>query len=177
MLQETLAQLFATLRESSAKVETTAAIGDSLHKVTGTLNQLMSGFTFDSEQLIEPKQNEKRSHPRATNRLLVHAIQNNNSFDCYSLDFSMKGMRLELGKKLSDNSPLDLEVSLPQNDLNQYESQQPLSLRGRITWQRFENGKNQCGVAFEGMTDEANNKLRECFKYFNKTPEFSFSTR
>lgn len=177
LLQETLAQLFSTLRESSAKVETTAAIGDSLHKVTGTMNQLMSGFTFDSETLIEPKQNEKRSHPRATNRLLVHAVQSNNSFDCYSLDFSLTGMRLELNKKLEDNAPIDLKISLPQNDLNEYQSQQPLSLHGRISWQRFENGKNQCGIAFEGMSAEANIKLRDCFKYFNKTPEYNFAAR
>ena len=52
LLQETLAQLFDTLHKSSAKVETTAAIGDSLHKVTGKLNQLMSGFTFESVNVI-----------------------------------------------------------------------------------------------------------------------------
>jgi methyl-accepting chemotaxis protein len=172
LLQETLAQLFATLNESSAKVETTAAIGDSLHKVTGTLNQLMSGFTFESVNVIEPTQHEKRTYPRATNRLLVEASQEGKTFECSSLDFSLAGMRLALGKKLDGAYPVDLSVCLPQDDLGQYEGQLPLKLRGRVNWQRMEGGKNQCGIAFEGMSEEANRKLRECFKYFNKTPEF-----
>jgi methyl-accepting chemotaxis protein len=173
LLQATLAELFATLRESSAKVETTAAISESLHKVTGKLNQLMSGFVFDNENYIVQKQHEKRTYPRAENRLLVHATQSGNSFECSSLDFSLTGMRLESGKPLDDAEYVELKVCLPQNDLNQYESQEPLNLRGRISWQRLVNGRNQCGIAFEGMTEEAIRKLRDGFKYFNKTPEFS----
>lgn len=172
LLQETLAQLFTTLRESSAKVETTAAIGDSLHKVTGTLNELMSGFTFESTNVIEARQNEKRSYPRATNSLLVKGALAGKSFDCTSLDFSLTGMRLALSQKLEATGLVDLTVCLPQNDLDQYRAQDPLKLRGRVCWQRFEEGKNQCGIAFEGMTEDAKRKLRDCFKYFNKTSEF-----
>ncbi|MFA6972920.1 MAG: methyl-accepting chemotaxis protein [Gallionella sp.] len=172
LLQERLAHLLATLSESSAKVETTAAIGDSLHKVTGKLNQLMSGFTFESIHVIEPTQNEKRAYPRATNRLLVEGTQSGKSFECSSLDFSLAGMRLLLNKNLDEACPVELAVCLPQNDLHQYEEQQPLKLRGRVSWQRLEGGRNQCGIAFEGMSEDASRKLRECFKYYNKTPEF-----
>ncbi len=172
LLQETLVQLFDTLHKSSAKVETTAAIGDSLHKVTGKLNQLMSGFTFESVNVIEPAQNERRTCPRATNRLLVTATQNGKSFECSSLDFSLAGMRLMLSKPLDNTHPVELDVCIPQNDLNQYEHQAPLKLRGRISWQRMEGDKPQCGIAFENMSDAANRKLRESFQYFHKTPEF-----
>lgn len=172
LLQETLTQLFATLSKSSAKVETTAAIGDSLHKVTGQLNQLISGFTFENINIIEPAQNERRTCPRATNRLLVTATQNGKTFECSSLDFSLTGMRLALNKKLDDQSPVELSTCLPQDDLHQYEKQQPLKLQGRVSWQRPEDGKNQCGIVFEGMSEDAGRKLRECFSYYNKTPEF-----
>lgn len=177
LLQQTLAHLFATLSESSAKVETTAAIGTSLHKVTGNLNQLMSGFTFESINVIEPKQNERRTFPRATNRLLVEATQSGKSFECSSLDFSLTGMCLVLNKKFDDAQPVELAVCLPRNDLDQYEGQQPLRLRGRVSWQRQEGGSNQCGIAFEGMSADASRKLRECFKYYNKTPEFGAGSR
>ena len=170
-------QLFATLHESSTKVETTAAIGDNLHKVTGALNQLMSGFTFESINVIEPTQNEKRTYPRATNRLLVEASQNGKSFECASLDFSLAGMRLAINQKLDNAGMVELAVCLPQDDLGQYKRQNPLKLRGRVSWQRFEDGKNQCGITFEGMSDEANRKLRDCFKYYNKAPEFRTSIR
>jgi len=172
LLQETLLQLFATLSESSAKVETTAAIGDNLHKVTGKLNQLMAGFTFESVQVIEPAQNEKRTYPRATNGLLVEGRQGDKLFECTTLDFSLAGMRLLLSEKLEESRLVDLSVHLPQDEREKYEGQSPLKLRGRISWQRSDGGKNQCGIAFEGMSDEANRKLRDCFKYYNKTPEF-----
>jgi methyl-accepting chemotaxis protein len=172
LLQERLAHLFATLSESSAKVETTATIGDSLHMVTGKLNQLMSGFTFESKNVIEPAQNERRTYPRATNRLLVTATQGGKTFECSSLDFSLAGMRLMLTNKLDDAQPVELAVCLPQNDLNQYEKQEPLKLRGRISWQRVKSGKPQCGIAFENLSEASNRKLRESFQYFHKTPEF-----
>lgn len=172
LLQKTLAQLFDTLGENSAKVETTAAIGESLHKVTGTLNELMSGFSFDNVQVIEPAQHEKRTFPRITNRLLVQVKQGNHVIECSSLDFSLTGMRLALGEKLDDEQKLELELFLPQDDLVKYEKQTPLHLRGNINWQRAVNGKIQCGIVFEGVSERASNKMRECFKHFNKTPEF-----
>ena len=173
LLRDTLAELFATLSESSAKVETTAAIGESLHKVTGSLNQLMAGFSFDSVHVIAPAQHEKRTCPRITNRLLVRATQGDTTVECSSLDFSVAGMRLALQDKLDSKRPVDLAVYLPQEELAQYEHQNPLRLRGKISWQRAENGKCLCGVAFEGLSDDAKRKLCDSIRYFHKTPEFA----
>ncbi|BBI99532.1 hypothetical protein FGKAn22_12250 [Ferrigenium kumadai] len=172
LLRDTLTELFATLSESSAKVETTAAIGDSLHNVTGTLNRLMAGFHFESVHVIEPAQHEKRTYPRITNRLLVQASQGKAAIECSSLDFSLAGMRLALQEKLDERQLVELAVYLPQQELDQYEHQSPLKLRGRVTWQRSEGGKWQCGIAFDDLSDEATRKLRDSFMYFHKTPEF-----
>ena len=172
LLQETLGQLFATLSESSTKVETTAAIGESLHKVTGTLNLLMAGFTFSKIHVIESVQHEKRAYPRTTNRLLVQAVQGNRKVECYSLDFSMTGMRLELNEKLDDRRLVELFVTLPCDDLELYKGQDPLKLQGRIARQRAEGDKILCGIAFENLSEEARSKIRASFQYYNKTPEF-----
>lgn len=172
LLQETLAQLFLTLHQSSTKVETTATIGDNLHKVTGSLNRLMSGFTFEDTHLIEPAQNEKRNYPRTSNKLLVRADQNGKSYECTSLDFSLSGIRLALNEKLDEGQGVDMEICLPQSELSSYEGQQPLRLHGSISWQRMEGGKHQCGIAFENVPTEAKGKLRDCFKYYSKQPEF-----
>ncbi len=172
LLQKTLTQLFATLNENSVKVDTTAAIGESLHKVSSSLNKLMSGFSFDSVNVIEPAQHEQRTFPRITNRLLVQVKQGKNLFECSSLDFSLTGMRLALNEKLDDQLSLEMELFLPQDNLEHYEKQIPLKLRGHINWQRPLDGKNQCGIAFDDVTEVANRKMRECFEHFNKTPEF-----
>lgn len=177
LLQHTLQQLFATLQESSAKVETTAAIGEGLHKVTGKLNQLMAGFTFDSVRTIEPAQHEKRTFPRITNRLLIQASQGGGKIECSGLDFGLAGMRLELNEKLDDKRPVDLAVHLPKEDLDTYQGQNPFKFQGRIAWQRIEGGKHLCGVAFDKLPEEASHKMRECFHYFNKSPEFGAGGR
>lgn len=172
LLQDSLGQLFATLSESSAKVETTASIGEGLHKVTGKLNELMSGFTFENIQVIEPAQHEKRTFPRITNRLLLQVSQGGKVMECSSLDFSLNGIRLELNEKLNEAQSVELALSLPQDDLHQYEVQEPLKLQGRITRQQLEAGKIVCGIAFENVAEESNRKLRACFQYYNKKPEF-----
>lgn len=46
LLRGTLDNLFATLNESSTKVETTATIGDDLYAITHRLNNIMADFTF-----------------------------------------------------------------------------------------------------------------------------------
>jgi methyl-accepting chemotaxis protein len=172
ILKTTLQDLFATLHESSVKVETTAGIGDGLHKVTGKLNQLLADFTFDHTKVIEAAQHEKRSFPRASNRLLVHVAQGDVEVECTSLDFSMAGIRLMMGKALDKNRPIEMELYLPQEELKQYEAQQPVKLQGRISWQRKEGDKHVCGVAFGQLTPETAQRLRECFRYYNKEAEF-----
>jgi methyl-accepting chemotaxis protein len=172
VLRMTLEELFATLHESSEKVETTAIIGDGLHKVTGKLNQLMTGFNFDHVQPVSIEHHEKRAAPRAANRLLVHVAQGDTAMECCSLDFSMTGIRLQMNKALERNRPIELKLYLPQEDLKQYQSQQPVKLRGRINWQRVEEDKHICGVAFEQVSDDVSRRMRESFKYYNKQPEF-----
>ena len=172
LLQQTLNQLFDTLKENSAKVETTAAIGNSLHKVTGTLTELMSGFTFNSMQVIDQGQHEKRVYPRITNRLLVQINHGNEIIECSTLDFSLTGMRLELVKQLPDKQSLIFEIFLPQPNLELYEKQTPLKLYGHVNWQRIVDEKNQCGIEFEKLNESITLKLRECFEHFKKNPEY-----
>lgn len=171
-LQNTLDKLFATLDESASKVETTAAIGDGLYNVTGKLNHLMAGFTFDQTRSAEVAQHEKRAAPRAMNRLLVDVLQGNRSIECPALDFSLTGIRLLVNEELDKNQPVKMAIYLPQNDLEHYKKQKPLGLTGRISWQRKQDGKCQCGIAFEGMTEDDRRKIRESFEYYNKAPEF-----
>ncbi len=85
----------------------------------------------------------------------------------------MTGMRLLLTRELNGALPVELAVCLPQNNLDQYKAQTPLKLRAHITWQNTEGDKHLCGVAFDDMSGNADKKLRECFEYFNKTPEFA----
>lgn len=177
LLQETLEQMFAALNANSVKVETTAAIGKSLHKVSSSLNELMKDFSFDSIHVIEPAQHEQRNFPRISNRLLVLVVQGNTQFDCSTLDFSLTGVRLQLTDTLEDKLPLKLALFLPQNDVLEYARQKPLEVQGSISWHRTVEGKNQYGIAFKNISGHASQKIRDCFEHFNKTPEFTNTSK
>ncbi len=173
LLHATLESLFATLRESGTKVDATGAIGEDLYAVTGKLNQLMAGFIFEKAQVIAPRPNEKRRYPRAENSLLVEVAQGGEDVEAVSRDFSLSGARLYLSTPLDTARPVDLSVYLPSDDLDQYNRQPPLQLKGRIAWQRPSGQRHLCGIEFVDMTDAQRAKMRECFDYYKKNAEFS----
>lgn len=172
MLQSTLENLFATLHESSSKVETTAAIGINLQSVTKRLNDLMSGFTFEQISVIEPAQNEKRRFPRAHNNLLVKIAQGSQHIEGVTNDFSMTGMSLSLPHPFESKDKLNLGIYLPYEDINKYRSQTPVNLVGRIAWQRKEGDVHQCGIEFVELDESGRSYLKTCFSFFNKKSEF-----
>ena len=172
MLSETLDKLFATLHESSTKVETTAAIGDNLYTVTNRLNELMTGFTFEHGKEIEPVQHEKRRYPRTQNNLLVKVGQAGRQLEGVTKDFSMTGIRLVLSKPLGKNEKLNLGIYLPHDDLEHYKNQTPVNLVGRVAWQRAEGNSQLCGVEFVELDENKRRYLKTCFDFFNKNAEF-----
>lgn len=172
VLQTTLDNLFATLKESSAKVETTAAIGDGLYTVTGRLNDLMTEFTFEHEKEIDAEQHQNRAYPRAQNNLLVQVTRDGQHIEGTSRDLSMTGLRLQLPTPLTKEDRIELALFLPQRDLETYQNQKPLNLNAKICWQRDENGKHLHGVQFLQPDETAKSRLKECFSYFNKKAEF-----
>ncbi|MBS4098321.1 MAG: methyl-accepting chemotaxis protein [Sulfuricella sp.] len=172
MLGDTLEKLFATLNESSAKVETTAAIGDSLYYVTRKMTELMAGFSFDNAMTIEPAQHEKRRYPRAQSNLLVKIGQGERQMEGVTKDFSMTGMRVTVSTPLAAGQSLNLGIFLPQEDVEQYRNQSPVNLSGKVAWQRNEDGTTLCGVEFVGLDETQRRYLKTCFDFFNKNAEF-----
>lgn len=171
-LQNTLTNLFMTLSESSTKVETTAAISDSLYQITNRMNELMSGFKFKIERTLHTVQHEKRHYPRAENILLVHVKQGDNVLEAISKDFSLSGMRLQLPQTLDENQAVALEVWLPQKSLDAYEHQTPLKLNAKIAWQDTHEHGAMAGVQFSTLEENAKQRLKTCFDFFNKPAEF-----
>jgi len=173
LLETTTNTLFAVLRESGAKVEATAIIGDELRVVADRLNKIMSGFVFHSDLQIEKEQHEKRRAPRAYNSLRVRVMQNGMNVEAVSSDFSMNGMSLKLPRALQEQAPAEFALFLPSEDIVEYEAQELLRLKGRVVWQRAEDGKFECGMEFLDVDAEREQRLKECFQFFHKNHQFS----
>ncbi|MEW6313261.1 MAG: methyl-accepting chemotaxis protein [Pseudomonadota bacterium] len=174
LLQKTLDKLFMTLSESSTKVETTAAIGENLYGVTGKLNELMAGFKFENQVVIEPAQHEKRHHPRAQNNLLIKATQGSTTLEGISKDFSLTGLRLRLSEAIDATQPVSLAIFLPTDDLDTFKQQKPLHLKGRIAWSDYKQNRNEYlyGIQFIEPSASEQECLKACFAYFNRNAEF-----
>lgn len=175
LLQDSLTRLFATLAESSTKVETTASIGNDLHRVTGRLSNLLAGFTINHDlsasQMARP--DDKRRSPRIEQAMLAEISQAGTpNHEALILDFSLSGARLRLVKKLEDNQTVTLKMRLPAQDIQSYQQQPPLILNGRLVWQREENGRPTCGIQFIDISREQQEQIKSCFAFFRKAAEY-----
>jgi methyl-accepting chemotaxis protein len=172
LLQTTLETLFAILKESGKKVETTAAVGEELRVVTDRMNKIMADFTFNSHFMIEAAQHEKRRVPRADNILRVKTNQSGSELEGLTQDISMSGIKLKLRSPVKEREQINLTIFLPSDNLDQYKSQAPLSLQGSVSWQRKEAESFLCGIEFASMNEMQRNQIKKCFEFLKRNAEF-----
>ncbi len=172
LLESTMETLFSVMQESVDKTTVSATIGDDLSMVTDRLNNILKGFSFENETRTEAYSHDKRQAPRAQNSLLVRVAQHGREQDAVSSDFSMKGLRLRIANRVDEKTALKLSIRLPSDDLNRYSSQPPVSLEGRIAWQRQDDDKYLCGVEFVNMNEQTRGAIKQCFEFFNQNHEY-----
>ena len=174
-LESSLSRLFATLKESSTKVEATAVIGNDLHKVAGGLNDLMSGFIINREtEISRLSPDDQRRCPRLERGLLARIESSDGTTqEALTEDLSMTGAKLVLNQPLNKGARVNMFLYIPDTDLERYRNQQPAVLGGVVKWQREENGRTLSGVQFESLSSAAQNHLKAVFAYYDKSPVFA----
>ena len=174
LLQQTLDTLFQTLRESSNKVEVTAAISDDLRSVAARLNTIMARFSFTHSTVIDKAQNEQRRAPRLQSNLRVLVEQQGERFEGVTNDVSLVGARLRLRRSIASDQALTVLIYLPAEEMSLYEQQAPLKVSGRVAWSEGGSGKDcVCGIEFFELNDQQRAGLARCFEYFGKNPLFN----
>jgi len=175
-LESTLERLFATLNESSTKVETTAAIGNDLHRVTEQLNHVMSGFVFQrAVEATKRERGEKRRYPRLERGFLVTVKEAGGEelpAEALASDLSLTGMKLILSRALQGGGPVTVSLHLPAKSVDRYMEQPPLALQAAVRWQRDEDGRPHCGVEFQNLTSEQRDRLASVFAFHHAAPAF-----
>jgi methyl-accepting chemotaxis protein len=173
LLQQTLDTLFQTLRESSSKVEVTAAISDDLRSVAARLNAIMARFSFTHSTVIDKAQNEQRRAPRLQSNLRVLVEQRGERFEGVTSDVSLVGARLRLRRSIASDQALTVLIYLPAEEMSLYEQQAPLKVSGRVAWSEGGSGEDcVCGVEFFELDEPQRAGLARCFEYFGKNPLF-----
>ena len=170
-LEESLNRLFATLAESSTKVEATAVIGEDLHQVSCSLNDLMSGFSFNRDtSIVSAVSNEKRRHPRLERGLLARVdSEDGASQESLTEDLSLSGMQVVLTRPVPLHARVRVSLYVPQADLERYRSQNPVTLQAQVKWQRREGERLLCGLEFVDVSATEQDYLKSVFSYYNKS--------
>lgn len=172
-LSHTLEQLFETLGESSSKVDTTATIGENLLGVTEQLNSLLAEFNFDYDETIKRNHDEQRDFPRLEEHLLVSVTSNGRYLEGVSNDFSQSGIQIKLAEPLLEKEHISIQIFKPYDDVRKFENQRPLTFKGKVKWDRPENGRYCYGIQYEDLTHNHNEFMRQCFQYFNKKQNYA----
>jgi len=174
-MQARLSNLFDTFQQSSAKVETTANIGDDLYNVSKSMKQLLSQFTFERDTLIESSPNEKRRVPRVVAPLRVVVEQGGERYESICSDFSMVGLKLRLNERLDRSLPTVVHIYRPYDELSQYEQQKPIIVEGVLRWQEAlsgQDGRIASGLEFSAVSGVQKQQLEACYQYFNKQTHY-----
>lgn len=62
-----------------------------------------------------------------------------------------------------------MQLRVPYNELEQFESQPPLLIEAKIVWYRVEAKQHFYGLSFSSnQSDECQNRLTTCLDYFNQ---------
>lgn len=166
-------RLFQTLRENSAKVETTATIGANLFQVTEGLTALLANFSYDRERVISRNDSDKRATPRLEHNLRVQVTGTDGKLrEAITRDFSMTGMKLRVNKSYKSGDRLLVRVFVPYEDLEKYQKQRPLELESTVMWVRRDDAYYMYGLRFGQLSEAQERGMKICFDYFNKHPWF-----
>ncbi|MCX7176933.1 MAG: methyl-accepting chemotaxis protein [Proteobacteria bacterium] len=172
-LEKTLVDLFLTLHENSAKVDTTAAIGTSLHRVTAGLNEMMSDFRFQREtETLARDGSDKRRHPRLNRGILVRIDQGGEEIEALVSDLSLSGVRLTIPRFLQEGKPVNVSLHLPADSIDSYMKQKPLDLDAKLCWQRKEEDRLRCGLEFASLSAAQREEIGRIFEFYKVNPEY-----
>ncbi|TCV87513.1 MULTISPECIES: methyl-accepting chemotaxis protein [Methylomonas] len=174
-LQTRVQALFEALGQNESKVHITRTISDDLYVVTEKMRTMLEHFSFNSQWAAKPSANENRKFPRSNHYLLAHIEIDDLVLDGVTADFSMSGacLRLSVPLPCPVNSSIAIQLRIPYDNIQQYETQLPLELACNIVWYKTIDGEHHYGVKFnEFLPPETTQSLKTCFAFFNQSATY-----
>ncbi|MBD9356658.1 methyl-accepting chemotaxis protein [Methylomonas albis] len=174
-LQTRVQALFEALGQNESKVNITQTISDDLYVVTEKMRTMLEHFSFNSQWTTKPSANENRKFPRSDHYLLAHIEIDDLVLDGVTADFSMSGacLRMPIALPRPVNSAIAIQLRIPYDNIQQYETQPPLELACSIVWYKTVDGEHHYGVKFnEFLPPETTQSLKTCFAFFNQSATY-----
>jgi hypothetical protein len=172
-----LEDLFCRLRNSASTLGVTHNISHSLHGTVTSLQEMIEFFQVDVTQHLSEPLDSKRQHPRLSRTRYVVAFRARDGarVSTVARDFSLGGIRIEAPCSLEaqPGDDVELEIKLPVEDLDGYETHEPMRVRAKIVrCDERDPARAQYGMAFVGLNARAKEKLNIAIAYYTaRRPE------
>ena len=166
-----LGKLFETLRANGGTLDLISSIGDVLQKSVNGLQQKIEYFSFTPEIKKDDHPGNQRRYQRARHSLHVNINLGEKIVSAVAKDFSMGGLLLAVSDSLKFNKgeTLNLEVTPPVDELDQYLSQPPFSISGRIVRVDKVGKEYLYGLSFENLSNTSESSLRKALEFYRTT--------
>jgi len=162
-------RLFETLRTSESTLGIMHTISNSLQATVGVLQGKIEFFSFNPVDFEGEPPNNKRRHKRAHNSLFVSVLHNGSRIAAIAKDFSAGGALLAVPDSLNatKNDELGLEIKLPKQNINEYLTQKPLEVKGRIVRVDEKKGEDYSyGIQFINITPAIAQQIETALGYY-----------
>jgi hypothetical protein len=86
----------------------------------------------------------------------------------------MCGMQLRLppGTRIAKGDKREIDLFTPCASVEEFKKQKPLQIRVEVIWARSQADSLACGLAFEKLKADQQQRLEDCFKYFHKPSHY-----
>jgi len=169
-LKEQINSYLDTMSQSTNKVKTTANIVTDIQNIKDNFTSIVAPYQFKknifeevSEEIREKRQSQRITYPV---RVILNA--NGQSSDCVSTDLSFSGIKLRIQNRIEKSIKVTLQIFLPYKDIEEYNKQLPLTIKGVVRWVSETEDPFLCGIEFIDLNDTHKHWFEKCFTFFSK---------
>jgi methyl-accepting chemotaxis protein len=170
LLEGAMEGLLDALDQNTSKVANTSNIAQSLLDLTQTLGDLIGHFKIDKVGVInvnQPKQDDRRMHPRTESHFLVRVEVDGIWEDAYCENISVTGMKILLNHEIKKSNDVKVSIMLPKQELDEYRGQKPMKLVGTV--ERINSNENGYvyGVHYINPQQVQLSQLKQAISFMN----------
>ena len=164
-----LHSLFATLSDNTVKISNSANISHSLNQLTDNLHQQLSGLNIDKSVDTEPalingQTRRKAKRIKGHNLISLHSEQGR--IEGLSNDISASGLGIVTSQPIINTTNLQVELKLPNKELENYQKQQTILLPVELAWQQNQQSKCFAGLKFTNLDSSQEQAIRDSIQFY-----------
>lgn len=164
-----LHSLFATLNDNTVKISNSANISHSLNQLTENLHQQLSGLNIDKSvdtEAVQVNGQSRRKAKRIKGHNLISLHTSEGRIEGLSNDISASGLGIVTSQPIPSSTTLNVELKLPQKELDHYQQQKTVMIPAQLAWQQNQQSKHFAGLKFNSLNPSQEQAIRDSIQFY-----------